>query len=493
MAEVIAAIEQHYADAHLAITSLTQPLGLIMEGILRQMYGDAATPVSALVSRYGDAAQVIRVLDQRYGQSLPVLSALDQRYTLMHQVVAAIAQPYAIASAEVLAAIEQRYDLRQREQIIAALVEHYSLMASSTTVGLSFSVLVGGVDITRLQAATTWTISEAAYLIEATVTLFDQATYRTLAVGDAVEIRWQGTTYHLFLANKRRSSRRISGEPGAYSYAVEYVLTCRSLTAGLDTPYALPVTMEWSAPRMASDIAADLLGSLADIISIDWQCEDWLQPGSTFFVTDEAPLSGLRKLAGIIGAILLTSADNALIIRMPDAVPPAEWATCVPSTVISDNGGLFADAESEEESMRYNCITVSNQQESESGARFEIDDITEYRKRVKGYRIPWADFALATSGGLWVAIEDDGVRTEQITEQVEFVDGASSASKPIYSQVAVDWIQTQLGGVTAAEDGSLTAEVSGCSLASITYTTKYHSWIGADNRDEDVQFYEVPL
>jgi hypothetical protein len=490
---VIRGLEQLYAIlAPVSPAALIQPYGLILEAALRQLYGDAATPMNALVARYGDAAQLQLALVQEFGDTVPVLRALDQRYHLMHLALAGLDQPYAICDLPVVAGLEQTYDLRQRQLIQAALVEHYSLFRDADITSLLFAVRVGGVDITAHCAAVTWTIGDDAYLIDGSVTVPSQAVARSLTRGDAVEIDWMGTTYHLYLAVKRRAERAISGEGGALEYALVYVLTLRSLTAGLDAPLALPVTMDWPATILASAIAADLIGSLADIITLDWQCEDWLQPGGTFFVTGETPLEGLRKLAAIIGAELASGPDNRLIITLPDPVPPSAWAAAAPSLTISDNGRIFSDAEEEDERPLYNLVVVGNQGESDESTTFQTEDVSAQVKRVKGFRVPWLDFGLATSGGDWVTIEDEGVVDEQVTETVEFVEGSGRAANPVYSQVAVRWLQTQLGAITASEDGSLVAEVAGQSLAEITYTTRYHAWLGRDDRSEEVQFYEVP-
>ena len=489
---VMRGLEQLYAMlAPISPAALVQPYSLIIEAVLRQLYGDAATPMNALVARYGDTAQLQRALVQEYGDAVPVLRALDQRYHFMHLAVAGLDQPYAICNLPVATGLEQPYDLRQRQLIQAALVEQYSLFRDTDLTSLLFAVRVGGVDITAHCAAVTWTLSDDAYLIEGSITVPSQSVARSLARGDAVEIDWMGTTYHLYLAGKRRASREIGGEGGALDYAVDYVLTLRSLTAGLDAPLALPVTMDWPVATLASTIAASLIGSLADLVTLDWQCEDWLQPGGTFFVTAETPLEGLRKLAAIIGAELATGPDNRLIVTMPDPVPPSAWAITAPILTISDNGRIFSDVEEEDERSLYNLVVVGNQAESDEATTFQIEEVSARVKRVKGFRVPWQDFGLATSGGSWVTIEDEGVVEERIIETVEFVEGSGRAANPVYSQVAVRWLQTQLGVVTAAEDGSLVAEVASQSLAEITYTTRYHAWLGRDDRDEEVQFYEV--
>jgi hypothetical protein len=469
-------------------SALIGQYSMIMESALIGRYGNARSIAAGLVGRYGDAAQVQAALVGRYGDMVPVLAALEGRYHLMHAVVAGLVGQYAICGSRVLAALEGRYDLRERNEIIAALEGYYSLLPSATIQQIACPVRIGGVAVRW--SSVSWSLSEDSYLIEATIILRDVAEFNSIAKLDTVEIDWAGTTYHFFVATKLRS-RSISGDAGAADYGAEYTIIARSLTAGLDAPYAMPITRSWPTTILASVIASELIAPLADILTLDFRLEDWLQPGGTFFVTDESPLEGLRKLAAIVGGILQTSPGNALILRPADPVPPASWATAAPAWTIEDSG-LFSDAESEAESNAYNVITVTNQGESNRSTRFEVEDISEYRKRVRGYRVPWQDFSLATSGGSWVTIEDGGVVEEQaVDELVEFIDGASSALKPIYSQVEAVWLQASLGTITPTEDGSLTSAVVGNSLAKITYTTRCHVWIGSSDRSEEVQFYEV--
>lgn len=481
-------VGQYHLLAAVPPAALVGVYSMIMEQALIGRYGNAPQLASALVGRYGDAALVQTALVGRYGDMVPVLSALEGRYHLMHAVASAMVGQYAICGSEVLAALVGRYDLKERNEITAALVGYYSLLPGATVQQFVCPVRIGGVAVRW--ASVSWTLSEDAYLIEATITLRDSSEFGSINKLDTVEIDWAGTTHTLFVASKLRA-RSISGDAGSAEYGAEYTIVCRSLSAGLDAPHALPVTMSWPATTLASSIAADLIATLPDLLTLDWRLEDWLQPGGTFFLTDESPLEGLRKLAAIIGGIVQTSPENALILRMADAVPPASWATTTPAWTIDDSG-LFSDAESEAESNRYNVVTVTNQGEANSSIRFEVNDISEYRKQVRGYRVPWADFGLATSGGAWITIEDGGIVEEQVVDElVEFIDGSASAAKPIYSQVAVVWQQAILGSVTASEDGSLTSAVLGNSMAKITYTTRYHLWIGASDRSEDVQFYEV--
>lgn len=486
---VNAALVGEYSDVPVVSAAFVGQYSIVMEQALICRYGDAPVVLSGLVGRYGDTARVQSALVGRYGDTVPVLAALVGRYALMHQVMAAMVGQYAICGSEVISALTGRYDLRQRDEIMAALEGYYSLLPDAAINQIVCPVLIGGVAVKW--SSVSWTLSGDNYLIEATITLRDGAEYNAINKQDTCTITWMGTTYDLFVSAKLRS-RSISGEPGAAEYGADYVVIARSLTNGLDAPHALPVSMEWPSPTMASDIAADLIGELEDIITLDWQMEDWLQPGGTFFVTDQTPMEGIRSLAAISGGIVQSGPDSSLIVRAADQVPPSKWATIAPAWVI-DNAQLFADSESEQVTSRYNVVTVTNQSESAQSVRFELEDISDYRKRVKGYRTPWADFGLATSGGSWVTIEDEGIVEQTITETVEFVDGAATASKPVYSAISASWQQASLGAITASEDGGLVAAVVACSMAIITYTTKYHAWIGSSDRDETVQFYQVEL
>lgn len=181
---------------------------------------------------------------------------------------------------------------------------------------------------------------------------------------------------------------------------------------------------------------------------------------------------------------------------------PAKWLETPADYTISDDGGVFTDSEVDDIEEIYNMVTVTDRMESDESLRLEQELVSVYEKIVCGYQVPWAgDFVLRTSGGLWVDILDDGIVEEEITETVEFVDGAGRTAKPVYLSdlqgraftLEVTWLHTQLGAVTSAEDGSLASEVVGNSLAEITYLTRFRKWRVINRRKvEKVQcFVEV--
>jgi hypothetical protein len=99
-----------------------------------------------------------------------------------------------------------------------------------------------------------------------------------------------------------------------------------------------------------------------------------------------------------------------------------------------------------------------------------------------------------TSGGDWVVIESPQIVTKTIEgEEVEFINGSASLQNPCYRLVSVDYGDNDnLGAVVFAEDGTMTAEVTGQSLATVSYLTKYWRWMVADPNSEKVQLYSFP-
>ncbi len=82
-------------------------------------------------------------------------------------------------------------------------------------------------------------------------------------------------------------------------------------------------------------------------------------------------------------------------------------------------------------------------------------------------------------------------REQQITEQVEIVEGLGSTEYFIYDidMSSITYSDTVLGSITFGEDGSLVTETEGQSLVTLTYTTKYDYWRADSPEIGKVQFY----
>ncbi|HNC99108.1 MAG TPA: hypothetical protein PKW90_23435, partial [Myxococcota bacterium] len=137
----------------------------------------------------------------------------------------------------------------------------------------------------------------------------------------------------------------------------------------------------------------------------------------------------------------------------------------------------------------YNRFVVSSQSATATGGlRLESTVINTALQEVRGYQVPWAgDFTLGHTGGSWVSIEPMGVEERSITEVVEIAAGGGSCQYPLYAITATEWLQTALGAIDAAEDGTITAAIASESLLRITYTTRCLLWRVRDAATEQLQ------
>jgi len=283
------------------------------------------------------------------------------------------------------------------------------------------------------------------------------------------------------------SPRRSRPAPGIENFIVPFA----SKTILLDAPYADMLTQEF-AGAMASATVASMVAIAG--LSVIWQMVDWYIPSTVLYANNETPLDIIRKIVGAAGGVIQSAPDGSLICRSEYPISVPAWVTSPPDFYLTDMDNYFSVDSTPVIRDGYNKYLISNEDVGGSGLTLEQRDIDSMTKEVLVYRVPWDDSkvtTLETSGGSWVSIIDEGVRTEQLTEQVEFVSGDGSVGKPLYSLGAQDYKERDLGTITTSEDGSLETAVEDNSLADITYTTKYHLFRVSSPNIEDVQFYPV--
>lgn len=491
MTPVISALAQEYNLMFQAQNALTQLWANILEQALTQHYGDANQILAVLNQHYDDAPPVLQALIQKYDDMLAVSAALGQQYNMLFKAETSLDQRWAICSDQAVAGLVQEWDIRNQAEVMAALGQYWGLFRDRQEVlAPFFYVMADGVLLNPSEFS--WTISASSSAIECTVNLADKAVWNSIQLRGNMEIHWNGRTYEFFIEGKPES-KSINGK----EFTANYMLEGLSVTAGLEAPYALPVTKSWPQTTMASVIVTEL----ADGQEVDWQIDDFPVIGGTFNVVNQTPLTAIKALVGSpsVEAVVQSSHDSKLIIRREFPTSPTRWNEVKADHVIHDDGGVFSDAVTIDVQPGYNYVEISDQQESNSTKRLEPEDISTTEKRVRGYSVPWEDdFPLDTSGGSWVSIVDNGAKTELIEDVlVEFVDGTGSVSQPVYDRdlqsnfhpLIITWLLDDLGEVTASEDGSLTSEIPGNSLARITYLTKYREWTVRDDEIESVQVF----
>lgn len=487
---VLAALGQDYNLTYAVKNALSQIWAHIIEVALNQHYGDADKITASLNQYYNDAPHVVQALIQKYDDMRQVTTALVQKHNLMFKAETALEQKWVVCGFQASAGLVQEYDLRLRDEVTAALGQYWGMFRDYQDVQVPiFWVMAEGVLLNPPEF--TWTISASSSAIECTVPLVDHGVWRALKLKGALEIHWNGITYEFFIEEKLRT-RSINNK----EFTANYVLKGLSLTAGLEAPYAAPVTKSWPNATMASVIVAEL----AEGYEIDWQIDDFPVRGGVFDVNNQTPLAAIKALVGTpsVEAVVQSSPDGKIIVRREFKHSPTKWPEVVADHVIYDDGGVFSDSDDRDVMPGYNFVEITSLEESDSSKRLEKEKISATAIRVRGFSVPWQDtFPLNTSGGSNVSIVDNGIKTEAIPEAVvEFVDGVSSTAKPVYTvdlqgnpyPLAVAWMEDDLGAVSVDESGSMTSAVPGNSLAKITYLTKYREWIV---QDQEIKFVQI--
>lgn len=486
---VLASLDQTYSLSLPVTNALKQVWAHILEVSLNQHYGDADKITAVLNQYYYDAPHVVQALIQKYDDTRQVTTALVQKHNLMFKAETSLDQKWVVCGFQASAGLVQEYDLRLRDEVMAALGQYWGMFRDYQDVQVPiFWVMAEGGLLNPSDF--TWTISTGSAAIECSVTLPDHGQWRAIKLKGALEIHWNGITYDFFIEEKPRS-RSINGK----EFVAGYYLKGLSLTAGLEAPYAAPVTKSWPNTTMASIIVTEL----ADGLPVDWQIDDFPVYGGKFNVKNQTPLTAIKTLVSAVGAITGASPDGKLIVRREFKHSPTIWDTVVADHTVLDDGGVFSDSDDLDVMPGYNFVEITDEEESDSSKRLEQEKISATAIQVRGYSVPWEDtFPLDTSGGSSVGIVDNGIKTEVITEAVvEFVDGVSSTAKPVYAvdlqgnpyPLTVVWMLDDLGAVSVDESGGMTSTVPGNSLAKITYLTKYREWIVQDQEIETVQVF----
>jgi hypothetical protein len=319
------------------------------------------------------------------------------------------------------------------------------------------------------------------------VSVFNKCLYRSI-----LEI-YTGYDTFTFTIDSRTKNRII----GITSMTVSGT----SLTADLGFPYATPITKMFD-----SDLVSNIAIALASPFTLEWNTVDWTMPDNTLSVVDQFPIDIIKTLAEVCGAVVLTTPDNILKVYPKYPINPSEWDDSTAELIISDDTDIISQNEVDEIRSGHNKIRLFNHNivENESVAIEEvsIDTITneeetettintyDDRKKLHVFSVPFnSSLILQTSGGNEVSIKDEGVVSESLTELIEFINGTSKTSKPIYSISYYSWKQKSLGTLTFREDGQVSSSVNEHSLLEITYSTKYLQFEVQDPEIEKVQFY----
>jgi len=495
-------LEQPYHLTSRLFAKLEQIYGLQLLAVLAQHYGDAKSITKFLEQYYSSSRSIIKILEQVYGKEIRTIVQLQQAFTLIGNIIASSNHSYSITEQIVGAPLKlsQNYNLELLNSIVSGLRQNWNITSNillNNTV--DYKVAISGVQVPSENVNINCDIEQ--HYIEGTFTLH-KPDYFPLCIKKAnvvitITVGSDTIDFHLLLWEKTRTTTVNS---------TIYTLTCRSQSVLLDSKYSPTLQKEFPA-NLASTTVAEL--AAIHSIPVNWnvyesgQLVDELIPAGYLFANNEKPLAVIRKILEPLGAIMQSTPEGGLEIMhvYPKKVPSYQTETI--DIDLKEDIRYENVSTTSEERSGVNTVYVSDQLTSNTTYNLEEEVVSSIAKYVKGFHTPWdsEEVYLATSGGESVLIEYLGVVTENMPpadselpyELIEFVNGTGNVSKPIYTKNTIEWVMDSLGGITFAEDGTLTSEIPGESLLKITYTTKYHKWLVTSPNIKDIQCILRPL
>lgn len=481
---IIAALVQTWGDAAVVASELHQPWGIKTGADLIQPWSNAPQVRAALYQPWGNAPAIRAELLQRWASSFTQRACLEQNWHIFGVVLAELEQRWAITSSLVRGELLQGWDLRELDLLRAELVQRWAIEADGTDVAgagsggvmrYGVSVRVDGVAVgiskLNIEGGTDGDV------LTCDLDIGTENDYLRCTMGSALEVTItsaDGVDDFVFVI----TAPRITEEHGNTQYIVE------AMSPGvlLGEPYADPVEGELSG--LASGIAATLAGD----VPILWQTVDWEIAPATWIAAGETPLALLKTLAAAVGAVVQSMPDGSLLVVPEYEVSINQLGSVTPGLSLVENLDCFTTGSTPELKSGYNKFYIGDQMSSADSLRMDEETISKRVKLVRGYEVPWkGTLALIHTGGEWATIEPMGVEERQETETIEIVAGAGKVQFPIYTRDAIAWGQINLGSVTVAEDGSVSAAVDNESLLTITYTTRCQLWRVTNARTEQLQ------
>ena len=479
-----AASEQLYSiAAGLDEVALAQLYSMLMETWIAQYYGDVPVINRSLIQPYRSAPVLNKSLTQRWADALQLERSLLQEWSMPGPLEASNEQRYGICAEVLELTCEQLYSINERTTLFAGLIQPYALAGEAARLyQFDIKLYLDGLRIPYHSLEWQAVDSESAWSCDFAVK--SQAVALRCVDGAAITIVSAWDTWQLKVSGGWSEDKRH----GSTLYRVRGY----SRTKGLDQ--ALPLLGDLPA-GMASQLVAGLAAPHG--ISVDWRMADGYLAAGKVTANNQTPMAVIKDIVHDARGIVLSTMDGNLLIVAEEETPIPDYPTVTPADTIIARLERISTSSQPDEQRGYNRFKVSDQLASGDGFRWDTVLIDARTKEARLFVVPFDPlrrFALTHSGGGNVSIEPFGLVSLQVpAEQVEFVAGSSKTRLPIYGDVSYNWRQADLGAVSHAEDGLLTAATPGESLLSISYRTQYYRWIVRDPHVEDVQiiFNEV--
>lgn len=448
-----------------------------------QPYGNCPIPQVLSIQPYADVKLSVACVSQPYGNMVPAKAVMQEPYDLNEALSTLIQQPYSLVDgSDVLSTSDQVYDIEENHKITSSSDQIYSLQHGGAVL-LSNSITAHIDDEVIALTDITINTSMDSYVFQFDIEVASEEDYLKCQVGSIMTVDVLGVEYTLRLDTRTRS--RGANDDG--SYEISYQLQGFSPAIVLDSPHAATITKTWEEAILASAVVAEV----APGFDIEWTAEDWTIAAGIMSVENMTPIQVIRKIADAIGASVGSTADGKIKVFPYYKYNTDVWdVSSVDSTI--PEYLIFSETEETEYRTGFNAFVVTDYEVSADSQIWITEDTDDAGQiLLKVFQVPWTgSFAVFTSSSN-ASITSVVDVTEEITEEVEFVNGVSRTTHPIYvmDETSFDWNTTDLGIVSYLEDGSLTSSVLGNSLLTLTYTTKYRRMVASSSVADTVQFY----
>jgi len=486
------AVDQLYSILFPLSTFIDQYYSIKLGISLLMYYGDSPELKNIINQYYSDAPKLLKKTDMEYGDMLMLRQYSDMPYIIPFDLKRILEMKYSLTGEPLISVLNQQYSLLLNEILRKKLDQIYMLQEGNKLSQVSTSVIIGGNFVNPHHVNVEYSIDSSVASGE--VHLASEEEYIKIHQGDDVEITINGETHIFIVDTEPKRSRTKAG-------ATNYVIECVSPAIKLTSPWSNVLTCSFDA-----DTAMNIFEALAYPIIVDWKIVNFPILKDTLYANNEDRYSVMRKITQSAGATMQSNPDGSIRVmyRYPTAVK--DWKNAIPEYFLTDSLNFISQDETFKHNGGINKYIVSNASTPEDRIWMEQDDYPD----VIAFEVPWkgTEMSLEHSGGSGVKtpeymgiIELMYPPEDEDAEQLEFVAGFSTTSRPIYTEnlngeqipIQITWIRKQLGSLTISEDGRVEAEyktgdTDGYSLATIRYLTRYNLWKVNNGTEQNVQY-----
>jgi hypothetical protein len=375
----------------------------------------------------------------------------------------------------VQAATSCKYDLAVTTPVRRDLTAVYTIYEPLSEDIVTASVFaVGGVPVDFDDVS--MSIDESSFCWAVTCTVSDVESWSNCQVGELITITI-GTDNYVFEIDSRDRVTKF-GEN-------QYTVHGRSATLKYGEG-AEPIYNTWGATS-AHAVIDELVDTPVSITTLDWNI-----PADVLASDGETPMGVITRLAQAAGGIVYTTCDGILKVVPKHKVAPADYVISATDYSISDLDDIYSITESRTKKPGYNQVEVTNEPESSSDSiTIEVSDIDKasLTATAKVTIFPFVPTLELQSSHLGVTIPSSTTEiVEEHIDQIEIINGAGSVQKPVFQLLSYEYIDADMGTLTA-NGVTITTAQKGTTLAKVTYSTKYHEFIVTATEAESTQIY----